>query len=86
VPAGIGFSASDSLYRTDNTWFYSKEVFVDYGNKTTVRWFTLVCASEASLPPGRLSSSPCLISSGSIILPPWLTQDRQEAEDLVQET
>ncbi len=56
------------------------------GNKTIVRWFTLVCVSNPSLPSESFEQLAMPHFERLYNFACWLTQDRQEAEDLVQET
>jgi RNA polymerase sigma-70 factor, ECF subfamily len=63
-----------------------REIFVGYGNKTTVRWFTLVSVPENSLPSGSFEQLAMPHFERLFNFACWLTHDRQEAEDLVQET
>ncbi len=56
------------------------------GNKTIAGWFTLVCVSETSLPSGSFEQLAMPHFERLYNFACWLTQDRQEAEDLVQET
>jgi RNA polymerase sigma-70 factor (ECF subfamily) len=74
------------LCRTGGTWFYSVVFFVGYGNKTLVGWFTLVCMPEESLPSESFEQLAMPHFERLYNFACWLTQDRQEAEDLVQET
>src|SRR5580704_2068796 len=52
---GDSSSLSDSLCRTDGTRFYSAIFLGGHGNKTPVRWFTLVCMSERTCHRSRSS-------------------------------
>jgi RNA polymerase sigma-70 factor (ECF subfamily) len=78
------------LYRTGKTPFYSAlfhgELFVGDGNKTIVCWFTLVCVSQETLPSGSFEELAMPHFERLYNFACWLTQDRHEAEDLVQET
>jgi len=56
------------------------------GNKTRVRWFTLVCVSEERSLSGSFEELALPLFEQLYNLSHWLTQDREEAEDLVQET
>jgi RNA polymerase sigma-70 factor (ECF subfamily) len=56
------------------------------GIKTAARWFTLVCVSQESLPSGSFEQLAMPHFERLYNFACWLTQDRQEAEDLVQET
>jgi RNA polymerase sigma-70 factor (ECF subfamily) len=62
------------------------EICVGDGNKTIAGWFTLVCVSETSLPSGSFEQLAMPHFERLYNFACWLTQDRQEAEDLVQET
>ena len=57
-----------------------------YGNKTLVRWFTLVYVSEERSLSGSFEELAMPLFDRLYNFAHWLTQDRQEAEDLVQET
>jgi RNA polymerase sigma-70 factor (ECF subfamily) len=75
------------LGRTDSGRFYSDgNYFIDYGNKTIVRWFTLVCVPEESVPSGSFEQLAMPHFERLYNFACWLTHDREEAEDLVQET
>ena len=56
------------------------------GNKRGGCWFTLVCVSEKRLPPETFENLAMPHFDRLYNFACWLTQDRQEAEDLVQET
>jgi RNA polymerase sigma-70 factor (ECF subfamily) len=56
------------------------------GNKKGVRWFTLVGVSEGTLPPETFEQLAMPLFERLYNFACWLTQDRDEAEDLVQET
>ena len=58
----------------------------NYRNKTAVRWFTLVYVSEERLLSGSFEELAMPLFDRLYNFAHWLTQDRQEAEDLVQET
>jgi len=76
-----------SLCRTDSSQFYSTaNIYELWGIKTTLRWFTLVCVSEESLPSGSFQDLAMPHFERLFNFACWLTHDRQEAEDLVQET
>jgi RNA polymerase sigma-70 factor (ECF subfamily) len=60
--------------------------FVRYGNKTRIRWFTLVCMPEESLPSESFEKLAMPHFDRLYNFACWLTHDRHEAEDLVQET
>jgi RNA polymerase sigma-70 factor, ECF subfamily len=72
--------------RADSTRSYSAGNFSGDGNKTIAGWFTLVCVSETSLPSGSFEQLAMPLFERLYNFACWLTQDRQEAEDLVQET
>jgi RNA polymerase sigma-70 factor, ECF subfamily len=59
---------------------------VDCGNKILFRWFILVCMSEESLPSESFEQLAMPHFERLYNFACWLTHDRQEAEDLVQET
>jgi RNA polymerase sigma-70 factor (ECF subfamily) len=52
----------------------------------TACWFTLVCVSEETLLSGTFEQLAMPLFERLYNFACWLTQDRQEAEDLVQET
>jgi len=56
------------------------------GNKSAVRWFTLVCVSAERLQSGSFEELALPLFDQLYNFAQWLTQDRAEAEDLVQET
>jgi RNA polymerase sigma-70 factor (ECF subfamily) len=77
----------DSLSRTAGGRLYSTERnIVLCGNRTGFGWFTLVCVSEERLPPETFEHLAMPHFERLYNFACWLTQDRQEAEDLVQET
>src|SRR5260370_4003140 len=61
-------------------------IFQENGNKTTVRWFTLVCVPVERLPSETFEQLAMPHFDRLYNFACWLTQDRHEAEDLVQET
>jgi RNA polymerase sigma-70 factor (ECF subfamily) len=60
--------------------------FVLPGIKCASVWFTLVCVSQGTLPSGSFEELAMPHFERLYNFACWLTQDRQEAEDLVQET
>jgi RNA polymerase sigma-70 factor, ECF subfamily len=73
--------------RTDGACFYSTEnIFRSDGNKTIVRWFTLMWVSEERSRSGSFEELAMPLFERLYNFAHWLTQDREEAEDLVQET
>jgi RNA polymerase sigma-70 factor, ECF subfamily len=67
--------------------FYSDEKLLQsMGIKRAVRWFTLVCVPEESLPSVSFEELAMPLFDRLYNFACWLTQDRQDAEDLVQET
>lgn len=66
--------------------FIPRKVFRNSGNKTATRWFTLVSVPEERPLPGSFEELALPLFERLYNLACWLTQDRQEAEDLVQET
>jgi RNA polymerase sigma-70 factor (ECF subfamily) len=66
--------------------FIPRQIFVGHGNKTMVRWFTLVYVSEERSLSGSFEELAMPLFDRLYNFAHWLTQDRQEAEDLVQET
>jgi len=59
---------------------------VSTGNKIDPRWFTLVCVPESTLPSETFEQLAMPHFERLYNFACWLTQDRHEAEDLVQET
>jgi RNA polymerase sigma-70 factor, ECF subfamily len=76
----------DSLHRTEAEGFIPREIYSSMRNKILARWFTLVCVSEERLPSGSFEQLAMPLFERLYNFACWLTQDRQEAEDLVQET
>ena len=66
--------------------FVRQNLFGHGGNKTVVRWFTLVCVSEERSVSGSFEDLAMPLFERLYNFAHWLTQDRAEAEDLVQET
>ena len=64
----------------------TRKLIAGTGNKPSVGWFTLVCVSEESLPSGSFEQLAMPHFDRLYNFACWLTHDRQEAEDLVQET
>jgi RNA polymerase sigma-70 factor (ECF subfamily) len=62
------------------------KIIVGGGNKTASEWFTLVCVSEGTLPPETFEQLAMPHFERLYNFACWLTHDRHEAEDLVQET
>ena len=56
------------------------------GNKIHSRWFTLVCVSPETLPSESFEQLAMPLFERLYNFACWLTHDRHEAEDLVQET
>jgi RNA polymerase sigma-70 factor (ECF subfamily) len=65
---------------------FRKNFIVSEGNKTMVRWFTLVCVPQETLPSASFEELAMPQFERLYNFACWLTQDRHEAEDLVQET
>jgi RNA polymerase sigma-70 factor, ECF subfamily len=63
-----------------------RNIFGGHGNKTIGNWFTLVCMPEESLPSESFEQLAMPHFDRLYNFACWLTHDRQEAEDLVQET
>jgi RNA polymerase sigma-70 factor (ECF subfamily) len=63
-----------------------RNYFGAVGNKALACWFTLVCVSEERLLSGSFEELALPLFERLYNLAHWLTQDRAEAEDLVQET
>lgn len=66
--------------------FIPGNIFSFLGNKTAVRWFTLVCVSEERFISGSFEELAMPLFDRLYNFAHWLTQNREEAEDLVQET
>jgi RNA polymerase sigma-70 factor, ECF subfamily len=62
------------------------KLFWRRGNKTIVRWFTLVYVSEERSVSGSFEELAMPLFERLYNFAHWLTQNREEAEDLVQET
>jgi RNA polymerase sigma-70 factor (ECF subfamily) len=56
------------------------------GNKSSLRWFTLVCVSAERSPSPSFEELAMPLFDRLYNFAHWLTQNREEAEDLVQET
>ncbi len=63
-----------------------RNIFRDRGNKTQTCWFTLVCVPADRLPSEMFEQLAVPLFERLYNFACWLTQDRNEAEDLVQET
>lgn len=71
---------------TDLTAFYSHgNDCVSEGNKSRARWFTLVWMSGVGVQSDSFEELAMPLFDQLYNFAHWLTQDRQEAEDLVQE-
>ncbi len=66
--------------------FIPENIFSLPGNKTAVRWFTLVFVSEERFISGSFEELAMPLFDRLYNFAHWLTQNREEAEDLVQET
>ncbi len=66
--------------------YSGKNLFRRSGNKTVVGWFTLVWVSQERSLPGSFEELAMPLFDRLYNFAHWLTQDREEAEDLVQET
>jgi len=66
--------------------FIPNNIFSQSGNKTRPGWFTLVCVSEERYLSGSFEELAMPLFDRLYNFAHWLTQDRAEAEDLVQET
>jgi|HubBroStandDraft_5_1064220.scaffolds.fasta_scaffold88858_2 RNA polymerase sigma-70 factor (ECF subfamily) len=69
-----------------HTFLFHANLFWRWGNNPIVRWFTLVCVSEERSLSGSFEELALPLFERLYNFAQWLTQDRQEAEDLVQET
>ena len=56
------------------------------GNKAWRRWFTLICVAEERLSAGTFEQLALPLFDRLYNFAHWLTRNREEAEDLVQET
>src|SRR6185437_12204747 len=66
---------------------YSRQYFFcGVGIKRSRRWFTLVCVAEEHFLSGSFEELAMPLFDRLYNFAHWLTQDRAEAEDLVQET
>jgi RNA polymerase sigma-70 factor (ECF subfamily) len=66
--------------------FIPEIFFWSCGNKTPARWFTLMCVPLESPGSGSFEELAMPLFDRLYNFAHWLTQDREEAEDLVQET
>lgn len=66
--------------------FLYPEKFLLAGNRWPLHWFTLVCVSAEPLSSESFEQLAMPLFERLYNFACWLTQDRQEAEDLVQET
>jgi RNA polymerase sigma-70 factor, ECF subfamily len=66
--------------------FISYKMFCIGGNKNPCGWFTLVCVSEERSSTATFEQLSLPLFGRLFNFAHWLTQDREEAEDLVQET
>jgi RNA polymerase sigma-70 factor, ECF subfamily len=86
LPSALACSPS----KTSESPLYSsisqKNKFHRHRNKTAARWFTLVYVSAERLPAQSFEQLAMPLFERLYNLACWLTQDRYEAEDLVQET
>jgi RNA polymerase sigma-70 factor (ECF subfamily) len=64
----------------------SREFFGPCGNKKITGWFTLMCVAEERSVSVSFEELAMPLFERLYNFAHWLTQDRQEAEDLVQET
>jgi RNA polymerase sigma-70 factor, ECF subfamily len=80
------FVSSRCAERREAGFIPRKKNIVRRGNKTAFGWFTLVCVSEERRPPETFEQLAMPHFDRLYNFACWLTQDRQEAEDLVQET
>jgi RNA polymerase sigma-70 factor (ECF subfamily) len=67
-------------------FLFRGNLFGRSGNKTLALWFTLVCVSEEASLSASFEELAMPLFDRLYNFAHWLTQDRQEAEDLVQET
>jgi RNA polymerase sigma-70 factor (ECF subfamily) len=67
-------------------FLFRRKILLLCGNKIAVRWFNLVCVSEEHLVSGSFEELAMPLFDRLYNFAHWLTQSREEAEDLVQET
>jgi RNA polymerase sigma-70 factor, ECF subfamily len=65
---------------------FRRKIICEGGNKLLARWFTLVCVSPERPPSESFEQLAMPLFDRLYNFACWLTQDRNEAEDLVQET
>jgi RNA polymerase sigma-70 factor, ECF subfamily len=74
-------------HRLDGCQLYSlKNILVGGGNKNPIPWFNLVDVSEKRLTSESFEELALPLFDRLYNFAHWLTQNREEAEDLVQET
>jgi RNA polymerase sigma factor (sigma-70 family) len=77
----------DSLCRTDVGWVYSlKNIWRNAGIKRSCAGLPLMCVSEERLVPASFEELAMPLLDRLYNFAHWLTRNREEAEDLVQET
>jgi RNA polymerase sigma-70 factor (ECF subfamily) len=67
-------------------FLFRRKILLLCGNKIAARWFKLVCVSEEHLVSGSFEELAMPLFDRLYNFAHWLTQNREEAEDLVQET
>src|SRR6476646_10649605 len=65
---------------------FQEKLFWSVGNKTILRWFTLIWVSDERSFSGSFEELAMPLFDPLYNFAHWLTQNREEAEDLVQET
>jgi len=65
---------------------FRAKLLLCWGNKSLPAWFTLVCVSEERSLSGSFEELAIPLFDRLYNFAHWLTQDREQAEDLVQET
>jgi RNA polymerase sigma-70 factor, ECF subfamily len=66
--------------------FIPRKIYADCRNKRAAQWFTLVFVSEEHIAAGSFEDLAMPLFGQLYNFAHWLTQNREEAEDLVQET
>src|SRR6266446_2340946 len=88
---GVSLPAASPLFRrsqgiTDQPALYSPRIIVIQRNKSPPRWFNLVWMSEVGHQSDSFEELAMPLFDQLYNFAHWLTRNREEAEDLVQET
>jgi RNA polymerase sigma-70 factor, ECF subfamily len=86
LSAAFDFVASYTSHNRCACRLFPTKYFSAGGNKTAARWFTLMYVSEESVSPASFEQLALPLFGRLYNFAHWLTQNREEAEDLVQET